>query len=52
MERVIKFNFIWDWNELGIGLSVAKTPMNCEWKYMIDIYILWGNIWVQFGKVK
>jgi len=41
---------IWDWENFGLGFQVTVSPMNPDYKFHIDIFILWFNIWIRFKR--
>jgi|AntAceMinimDraft_18_1070375.scaffolds.fasta_scaffold19450_2 hypothetical protein len=47
----IQFNILWDWWDIALCIRFAKGTESYEiFKYMIDIQILWFDMWITIKK--
>lgn len=50
MNKIINWDF--DWTDFGIMIRVYKTTKICEYKYNLDLQVMWFALWIRFGKRK
>jgi len=47
----IQFNVLWDWWDIAFCVRFAKGTESYEsFKYMIDVQILWLDVWITIKK--
>jgi hypothetical protein len=46
----MRIDFNWDWQDFGIMFRIFKASNYCGYKIIIDIQIIWLNIWIKLYK--
>ena len=52
LKSIGKVNFLWDWWDFGVMLTVYKNGIGNPYLFSIDTQIGWFNLWVECIKLK